>query len=237
MSKSIAKRSFAWAKRLFLLGISKVSPDRYERFLAHSLLHAEFDALNRVPVFPDRERLWDHAIDGHIGRNTRITYVEFGVFEGQSIRYFAQANQHPQSRFIGLDSFEGLPEGWGGMDKGAFDVGGNLPKVDDSRVTFIKGWFQHSCDVLESVLREQPVDPLVVHYDADLYSSTLFTLSQMDRFKVPYFAIFDEFTGHETRALYNYCQAYGATVEFYGKTLLEGIGSPNQVSCRITPMS
>ena len=61
----------------------------------------------------------------------------------------------------------------------------------------------------------------------------LFALTKIDLLRKPYIAIFDEFTGHETRALFNYCQSYGATAKFLGKTILKGY--PNQVVCQITP--
>lgn len=49
------------------------------------------------------------AVDGH--------YLEFGVFTGGTIRYIARRSR---SRVIhGFDSFEGLPEHWGGSVSGA----------------------------------------------------------------------------------------------------------------------
>jgi hypothetical protein len=122
---------------------------------------------------------------------------------------------------IGLDSFEGLPEDWGSMQKGTFDVGGEVPQIDDPRVSFIKGWFQNTWDELANRLTR--LDNLIVHYDADLYSSTLFALTKIDSLKIiPYFAIFDEFAGHEARALHNYLQSYSASVDFLGKTVVDG---------------
>jgi hypothetical protein len=114
--------------------------------------------------------------------------------------------------FIGLDSFEGLPEDWDALPKGTFDVKGAIPQTDDNRITFIKGWFQNTWDQLVAKLSR--AETLIVHYDADLYSSTLFALSKMDSLNRPYIAIFDEFAGHEARALYNYLQAFNASVSF-----------------------
>jgi hypothetical protein len=157
------------------------------------------------------------------------------VHEGYSIKYFASKNVNPASVFFGLDSFEGLPEDWGPKSKGTFSVGGALPVVDDARISFIKGWFQDTWEELARHVARTPVENLVVHYDADLYSSTLFALAKIDQLKHSYIAIFDEFPGHETRALYNYCQAFNANVTFIGKTILdEGFG-PTQLVCRITP--
>jgi O-methyltransferase len=138
--------------------------------------------------------------------------------------------------FIGLDSFEGLPEDWGSasMPKGSFDVGGSIPSVADERVQFIKGWFQNTSGQLLQSVRHRGPQPLVVHFDADLYSSTLFALSQIATLGRPYYAIFDEFMGHETRALYNHVQAFNVDVQFLARTLWQG-KYPQQVLCKISP--
>ena len=112
-----------------------------------------------------------------------------------------------------------------------FDVNGEIPRIDDKRVKFVRGWFQNTLP--DFLARTKIHGDLIVHYDADLYSATLFVLMQIDALKLPYHAIFDEFTGHETRALRNYQQMTGARVEFIGKTL--GYGFPEQVSCLIEP--
>jgi len=64
-------------------------------------------------------------------------YLEFGAFSGGTIRYMAvllkRAGQH-DAHIHGFDSFEGLPEAWGGFNLGrsAFSVGGKLPPVPDT---------------------------------------------------------------------------------------------------------
>ena len=114
-----------------------------------------------------------------------------------SIKFFSAQNKAPSSIFIGLDSFEGLPEDWGHVKKGSFDMKGAVPRIDDTRVKFIKGWFQNTWTDLVGVLPDD--GDLIVHYDADLYSSTLFALTKIDSLKRSYLAIFDEFHGHEAR--------------------------------------
>lgn len=161
-----------------------------------------------------REQLWEKTI-ARIP-NQDILLLEFGVWQGESTRYFAKLISSAGSRFYGFDSFEGLPEDWRGTSTEHFDVGGVMPKIDDARVKFVKGWFQDSLpgmlDEIEEAARGRS---LVVHYDADLYSSTLYLLFALgDRFKRYHF-IFDEFSGHETRAFYNYMQATGAKAEFF----------------------
>ena len=41
-----------------------------------------------------------------------IDYLEFGVRYGDSLFKWSGLNAHPDSRFIGFDSFEGIPEDW-----------------------------------------------------------------------------------------------------------------------------
>ncbi len=131
------------------------------------------------------------------------TYLEFGVLEGVTLRQWIQLLKSPESRFTGFDSFEGLPENWGLFTgKEIFDVKGKMPHFDDSRVRLVKGWFS---DTLPPFLREFHSHPtLILHLDADLYSSTIFVLRQMKPHLRPgTILIFDEFFDreHELKAL------------------------------------
>lgn len=177
-----------------------------------------------------RETLWERTFP-HFPLPD-ILLLEFGVWKGESIRYFAGLNRSPRSRFYGFDSFEGLPEDWRGMAAARFDVNGEAPLVDDPRITFVKGWFQDTLPTrLDELEAESAGRALVVHFDADLYSSTLYLLFALGaRFKRYHF-IFDEFSGHETRALYNYIQATGAECDFLYR--LDWQGCPSVVSGEI----
>lgn len=92
-----------------------------------------------------------------------------------------------------------------------------MPKIDDTRVTFVKGWFQNS---VPEFLKDFSTDAttVLVHFDADLYSSTLYLLNALSGYLPKYYFIFDEFPGDEVRALYNFKQSYGAATQFFGKT-------------------
>ena len=164
--------------------------------------------------------------------DTSITLLEFGVYKGYSIKFFSNLNSHKASTFYGFDSFIGLPEDWSKNEpKGAFDTMGKLPETNDERVNFVKGWFQNTLPLFLS--NNQISENVVVHFDADIYSATLFLMLELDKLKQPYVAIFDEFYGPENRALYNYCQMTSANVEFFGK--VENGPYPAQVSCKISP--
>jgi hypothetical protein len=177
-----------------------------------------------------RETLWEKTLARTGGED--LLLLEFGVWKGESTRWFAGFNRSPASRFYGFDSFEGLPEDWRGMSTARFDVDGVMPRIDDPRVTFVKGWFRDTLPGrLDELAGAAEARTLVVHFDADLYSSTLYLLFALGmRFK-RYRFIFDEFSGHETRALYNYIQATGAECDFWYR--LDWQGCPQVVSGEI----
>jgi hypothetical protein len=163
-------------------------------------------------VFATREEMYAYTQNTLIG-DLPIDYLEFGVYKGDSIRNWAGLNRDPRSRFVGFDSFEGLPEDWKGhqvtMPKGSFDTGGTIPVVDDTRVGFVKGYFQNT---LPGFLKGfTPENRLVLHCDADLYSSTLYMLTNLDRIITPgTLLIFDEFSLvlHEFKAFIEYTRSF-----------------------------
>lgn len=95
-------------------------------------------------------------------------FLEFGVFEGDSINLIAKKFQN--KTIHGFDSFEGLPEDWGGSfyDKEYFNLKGNLPKVEKN-VVLHKGWFE---DTIPEFLKSNKENIAFLHIDCDLYSST-----------------------------------------------------------------
>jgi methyltransferase family protein len=128
-------------------------------------------------------------------QDTAIDYLEFGVFEGWSMSQWTALNRHPDSRFVGFDTFTGLPEDWNLWRKaGAFDVSGRWP---DTLVDFLRTF--------------EVKNKLIVHIDCDLYSSTLFCLATLDR-QMPSgtVVIFDEFYDllHEFAAYRDYSAAF-----------------------------
>jgi O-methyltransferase len=156
----------------------------------------------------DLYRYLNHAII----QNGTVDYLEFGVWEGLSIKAWSELNSHPQSRFFGFDTFEGLPEEWKFFVEvlpiGSFDAKGKAPELKDRRVRFIKGLFQ---DVLPEFLKNSPPQHrLVVNCDADLYTSTLYVLASLHPFLEPgSIVIFDEITTvDEFRAFRDFTQSF-----------------------------
>ncbi|MGA8220498.1 MAG: TylF/MycF/NovP-related O-methyltransferase [Candidatus Acidiferrales bacterium] len=184
---------------------------------------------NGCPKFPNREEMYRHLnAEFFGGGNQPIDYFEFGVFEGKSITFWSALNPHPESRFFGFDSFEGLPENWNpASPAGAYNACGKIPQTSDKRIQFIVGWFQNSLPGF--LAAHNPRNPVIIHSDSDLYSSTLYSLTAMNPLIAQgTFVIFDEFYDplHEYRALHDYASSYlrkyqliAATPEFTQATI------------------
>lgn len=132
----------------------------------------------------------------------QVLYLEFGVFEGASMRFWSNALKHPSATLHGFDSFEGLPDDFdvnGPYVKGTFDVGGQPPQIADPRVTFFKGWFDETLATYQVPAHEV----LVLNLDADLYSSTKTVLDTLEPYIVAgTYIYFDDMSRpeHEPRA-------------------------------------
>ena len=90
-----------------------------------------------------RHKVWER-IPEYISTNNDIIYMEFGVWEGHSINYFAKKYKSKDSEFYGFDTFHGFPENCLDMSKGHYSTAGAIPETDDIRIKFIKGLFQKS---------------------------------------------------------------------------------------------
>jgi O-methyltransferase len=164
----------------------------------------------RIPTF---EHLYDfyRYVHGEVCGGTAIDFLEFGVYKGHSIRFWSQMNRNPHSRFIGFDSFEGLPEYFTKKyPKGSHgDVAGAVPQITGERVSFVKGWFQNTVPgFLNGFV---PRSRLVLHNDSDLYSSTLFTLASLNTLLISgAVVILDDFSAptHVFRAFADYRSAF-----------------------------
>lgn len=173
------------------------------------------------PAFATREAMYDHLNAKYFGGGASpIDFLEFGVHLGGSLRHWCSLNANSESRFFGFDSFEGLPEDWNnGAKKGAYSANGRLPEIKDSRVQFVKGWFQDTLPAFLSAFQGR--NRIVIHNDSDLYSSTLYCLTMLNFFMVPgTVVIFDEFYDpvNEYRALQDYAGAYRRKFELVAHT-------------------
>jgi O-methyltransferase len=174
------------------------------------------DFYNKKVNYIDRFKLHEFVANEEI-QNQSIDYLEFGVASGIAFKWWVEKNKNPTSRFFGFDVFTGLPEDFGVMKKQHYDTAGQTPKIEDDRVTFVKGLFQDSLPGF--LLEYKPLRKKVIHMDADLYSSTLFVLTKLIPFlEKDDIIIFDEFgvPTHEFRAFTDIVSSYNLSYEFLG---------------------
>ncbi len=207
-----------WLRRPLLLVTNMLSLSSWVSRQKGSASFNDFYSFSRD--YAKRCQLYRHIIDTFDLGNREITYLEFGVYKGSSFNWWLHHCGHPDSRFYGFDTFEGLPEDWGSTYSRG-DMLADMPDISDPRGSFIKGLFQQT---LPGFLQDfHPAMKAgrrkIIHLDADLFSSTLFVLTSL----APYLSkgdilMFDEFNvpNHEAYAFRIFSEAY------YIKTRLVG---------------
>lgn len=187
----------------------------WERATADSAEFIEHNIETAI-VFRNPQEIWDYAIS-KIPITSGVLILEFGVYKGASINYFA--SQRPNAEFIGFDSFEGLKEDWKGhhRSKSSYSLDGELPKVREN-VRLVKGWFD---ETLPEVLSELAHIPELIHIDSDTYEAAKFVLNECrPGLKKPTIVLFDEFHSYpnwrngEMKALIEYADLYGLEIEY-----------------------
>jgi len=139
-------------------------------------------------------------INDELLKNQPIDYLEFGVYEGGTITDWPKININKDSRFFAFDLF---PPKY------------PVPKMDDARVTFIKGLFQ---DTLHDFLKNfNPRSKLVIFINLNKHHDALFCLSQLDPILTEGSLImFDQFGNlqQEFIAFHNYLKSHKRDFRF-----------------------
>lgn len=196
---------------LFLANISKLS-----RWIIKHLNIPFSDFYTYRFDYNKRYILYDYVINSQ-NVNRSVDYLEFGVSKGYSFKWWVEKIKDSGSRFYGFDTFSGLPEDWGPFKKGDMHNNNETPQINDSRHRFYKGLFQQT---LPQFLKEYDlVNRKIIHMDADLYSSTLYVLTQITPFLCKGDIIFfDEFNVpmHEFKAFSEWAEAFYINYEVLG---------------------
>lgn len=143
-----------------------------------------------------------------------LNYLEFGVAQGESFRWFLQKNTHPTSSYNGFDTFTGLPEDFGVYKKGMFNNNNEPPKVNDNRANFHQGLFQQTLPQFLPKINTNNRNFILL--DADLFSATLYVLTSLAPYlKKGDLILFDEFSvpTHEFRAYDEFTQSFPIKLE------------------------
>lgn len=231
-------------KQYLKITISKI-PIKFINYISNIVfVNFFYSQMNNIKKFktgqttkdgPDaNSEIWSFIIN-NIGKKTAIDFIEFGAYQGRSIKYFARNFVNIDSRFIGFDSFEGLPDTdfHKNYKKKMFDKEGKFPIVNDKRIKFVKGYFS---EIKEEISKElsQSKNLKLIHFDSDIYSSTLLALFLCSKHE-SYYCIFDEFGDDEARALYHYLISNNSSVKFLSASFDNNFYlSPKVVFAKIT---
>ncbi|MBA7551971.1 hypothetical protein ES705_44522 [subsurface metagenome] len=104
---------------------------------------------------------------------------------------------------------------------GTFTTNKELPEINDNRICYEIGLFQET--LLKFLQRVDLKKTVIIHLDADLYSSTLFVLTSLiSILPKGTIVIFDEFAGrcgtHEFRAFIDVMSSYNRKYLILGTT-------------------
>jgi O-methyltransferase len=151
------------------------------------------------------------------GLNKAIDYIEFGVAQGHSFKWWAEHITDENAHFYGFDTFTGLPEDWGPFKKGEMNNNNNPPVIDGSRHMFYQGLFQQT--LVKFLSMYKPEARKVIHMDADIYTATLYVLTLITPIlKNGDIIIFDELNVpmHEFKAFGEWVEAFYIKYEVLG---------------------
>lgn len=187
-----------------LLYMSKMS-----RWRRDNTVKGYNDWYQRNWVYDRRYNLYKDIIQQEALNSQPIDYFEFGVSGGLSFKWWLEQQTDPQSRFFGFDTFEGLPEAYGSFAKGEMAAALESLNITDPRASFYKGLFQDTLvDFLENYDNK---NRKLIHLDADIFSATIFVLTQLYRFMNDGdILMFDEFVvpSHEFRAFQIFADSF-----------------------------
>lgn len=155
------------------------------------------------------------------------TILDLGVYKGASTR--ALARIFPGETIHGFDSFEGLPEDWSHVLKGAFgELKGVLPDMPNN-VKLYKGWFEDTLPIWRKSFGSRPISLLRI--DCDIYASTKTIFDILDDMVTSdTWIVFDELIGyrgweqHEYKAFREFQARTGINFEYvaFGLTYVMG---------------
>jgi hypothetical protein len=121
-----------------------------------------------------REAVWDDMRKS-LTLNSRgggFSAIEFGVAWGYLTNYWFRRAEMQIITWDGFDRFTGLPRSWRNLPEGAFDAGGIVPQILDTRISW------HVGDIIETIKNfNVPIafntNPVVIFFDLDIFEPSL----------------------------------------------------------------
>ena len=215
-------------KLFFKKILSKIPIQFIYKLVSYNLIYNKYKSKLVCHTTYDRTSYFNYFIKNYISKIDPLIILEFGVYKGESIEFFSKNISDQNAKFIGFDTFTGLPEKWINLEQGHFTTNGIEPKLSDKRVSFRKGLFE---ETLPPFLEDHhpsyyKKNKFFIHFDADLFSSTLFVLKSISEYIPEYYFSFDEFPGDEIRALDTFSKLKKIDIKFICKQQ-EGDSQPS----------
>lgn len=164
--------------------------------------------LGLAQLYSDRERMHSAVAGRHFREAPAGLFLEFGVFEGHSLRRWADSLPPGAWNGVvhGFDSFEGLRDPWSQVNIGVGSFRTSAPPEDLDGATIVRGWVEDTVDGFLGTCEGVPV--AFAHLDLDTYLPTAYVLERIrGRLVEGSLLLFDELVGypgwqqHEFRAL------------------------------------
>ena len=179
---------------------NKTSPiDIYYENLSLDCFKLFENEMKNSSIFVKPEDIRKYSVSKALNnsKNQNDLFLEFGVFEGESINTFSKILKTKNLEIFGFDSFEGLEEDWNMNEYnpiGTFSLNKKKPKVKDN-VKLIQGKVQ---DTLEEFLKTNKGKKIIFsHLDMDTFTPTKFTLEKIKPFLTKgSILLFDQFYGY-----------------------------------------
>ena len=210
----------------FLLKLHRLVPSHLFIFFSHLSELSKFIKTHNNLAYSDfysnsfkykkRLDLFEYTIKKE-QLDTSIDYLEFGVSNGHSFKWWVNRLRNKDARFYGFDTFTGLPEDWGPFKAGDMSNGNSPPVINDDRITFYQGLFQQT--LVPFLINYNNKTRKIIHLDADLYSATLYVLTLITPYLNPGDIIFfDEFNVpmHEYKAFSEWSKSFYIDYEVIG---------------------
>ena len=131
-------------------------------------------------LFESREKIQNFSVNKACENfsNENYLFLEFGVFNGDSITRISNILKKYNKQIYGFDSFEGLSEDWKGFSepKGTFTRNGKVPELSNDNIKIIKGDIKKT---LKNFLNKNSQKIAFVHIDTDTYETAKYILENI----------------------------------------------------------
>lgn len=180
-----------WKNRDFVIKNVWSNFEKYDKY--KDIREAEHQIGRSLNMVKIADEIYRKDIPGDV--------IEFGTYQGLGLALL-RLSFNDKRDFIGIDSFEGLPESSTIWEKGGFndttenEVSEWLRKIDKNFI-LIKSWFSE--EKKKKAFQVLVKDICLVHFDADLGSSTTEALSWIEPYLNkghPIYFLFDDWGCH-----------------------------------------